>query len=173
MGEVATAEMVAFLKGIYICANMRQDNWQIEVNALASKMQVTEFKWHDWDCGYLAHLIIDAVTGKEDTFDKIFRGKYSTAIGSARILKKNGYKDLRSYLKSLLGDPISASHAWRGDIAFYEGCCGLCLGQHSLFIGSDEIIKHVNDGKPEEYRVEGQCCVKIPRNDISEYFRVR
>jgi len=152
---------------------VRQDSWQIEVNKLASKMQVTEFKWHDWDCGYLAHLIVKAVTGKEDTFDEIFKGKYSTAIGSARILKKNGYKDLRSYLKHILGDPIAASHAWRGDIAFYKGCCGLCLGRHSLFIGSDEIVGNMIDMTPKDCEVDMPCCVKIPRNDIPEYFRVR
>lgn len=144
---------------------MRQLNWQGNLSTLLKENKENVLDYGTWDCGIFSAKIAKAVLVDSSDYFSPFRGKYSTAIGSMRALKKAGFSDLREYLIHCCGDPIGPSHAWRGDIAFYEGCAGVNLGSYNLLLGV------ANIGVVETENQKG--FVSIPRLEVQEYFKVR
>ena len=142
----------------------RQTDWQFNLNKLINDHKESEFDWGTWDCGVFAAAIADAVLEDSEDYLLPFAGKYTTAMGSLRALKKAGYDSLRHYLVHCFGEPIGPSHAWRGDIAFYEDCAGVNLGSYNLLLG----IKAIGIDA-----VEQEKFVPIPRLEVQEYFKVR
>lgn len=142
----------------------RQLNWQFNLNKLVNDHRVSEFDWGTWDCGVFSAAICNAVLLDSIDYLLPFEGKYSTALGSLRALKKAGHDSLRDYLVHCFGEPIGPSHAWRGDIAFYEDCAGVNLGSYNLLLGVHSI------GVDSEQQ---KGFVPIPRLEVQEYFKVR
>ncbi len=151
---------------------MRKRGWRTELNNLIRDKANEPFVWGTWDCGLRAAAVCDAVLDTDINYAAPFMGHYSTGIGSLRALKKAGYKDLETYLKECFGDPISIGSAWWGDLAFHEGCVGICLGSYASFIGDEQIITELNSGQ-RHLVDEVSGVIKIPRNDIKECFKVR
>lgn len=142
----------------------RQLNWQFNLNKLVNDHKESEFDWGTWDCGVFAASVANAVLVDSPAYLLPFKGKYRTALGSLRALKKAGYDSLRDYLVHCFGEPISPSHAWRGDIAFYEDCAGVNLGAYNLLIGVKAIGIDAEDQKG---------FIPISRLEVQEYFKVR
>ena len=146
----------------------RQIDWQSNLNALINDHKESEFIWGTWDCGIFSAAICDAVLEDGEDYLFPFAGKYRTAIGSLRALKKAGYDNLRHCLVTCFGEPIGPSHAWRGDIAFYEECAGLNLGAYNLLLGVQHIGVDIDIAPTEQ-----KGFVQIPRLEVQEYFKVR
>lgn len=107
---------------------MRLNNWE---NALAIFLRAHRdlpFVWGKNDCCLFAAGAVREITGVD--FAAPFRGKYSTALGSIRALKRYGNSDLLSTLIAILGEPIPILLAKRGDIALVEIEGQLSAGVH-------------------------------------------
>lgn len=63
-----------------------------------------------------------------------FRGRYSTAAGAARALRRYGAGTLEATIGSLLGE-IQIGFARRGDLVLVDGMVGVCVGADAVFIG--------------------------------------
>lgn len=65
-----------------------------------------------------------------------FRGRYSTARGSARALKRIGRGDLAATLDAKF-EAVPASLAQRGDIVMSSGLLGICWGAVLFAVGRE------------------------------------
>lgn len=92
------------------------------------------FIWGERDCAMAAADAVLAMTGVDIL--AAFRGKYSTAAGSVRALKRYGTGDLRTTFDTLLPErPIGMAR--RGDVVMHEGAIGICMGAFALFVGAE------------------------------------
>lgn len=104
---------------------MRKINWvQLIAKEIETKRN-TPFVWGDSDCCLTVADIIKAYTG-EDLAEE-FRGRYTTAIGSARALKRYGQGSISATLDTKLTS-IPPSEAGRGDVVVILGEHGESLG---------------------------------------------
>ena len=69
-----------------------------------------------------------------------FEGKYNSEIGAARALIKYGKGTLEATFDDLF--PVRPiGFAQRGDVVFYDGSVGICLGAFALFINGGEFMR--------------------------------
>lgn len=123
----------------------RLPDWEARLSAyLAPLMDDAVFGYGLLDCALLVADAVLAMTG--DDIAAPFRGKYSTAAGSARALKRYGAGDLKSTFDTLL-PPKPIGYARRGDVVMSDGAVGICIGGAALFIGE-------RDGVDGLYRVD-------------------
>jgi len=141
---------------------MRVSNWAANMNAVITDNKTTEYVLGKWDCAIFTDLVVYAMTGK--SHGKRFKGKYKTEIGYIRALKKQGFRDLKDYLTQCFGEPISNAGAWRGDLAFHEGCIGVNAGPFSIFIGVDSL---------GQQPIEGSNFIALHSSEVKEFFKVR
>jgi hypothetical protein len=113
---------------------VRLENWEALLSEYLASMQDAEFVWGQNDCAMFACNGARAITGVDPI--PHYRGKYSTAMGSAKALKRYGAGTLEASL-DLLFPVVAASHAGRGDLVFYNKAVGICYGATGLFIGEE------------------------------------
>jgi hypothetical protein len=123
----------------------RLPDWEARLSAyLAPLMDGAAFVWGKTDCALVTADAVLAMTGEDIAAP--FRGKYSTAAGSARALKRYGAGDLKATFDTLL-PPKPIGYARRGDVVMSDGAVGICIGGTALFIGE-------RDGVDGLYRVD-------------------
>lgn len=100
----------------------RQHNWRSALAAEVERHRLVPFAWGRADCALFAADCVLAMTGVDLAAD--FRGRYRTAGGSVRAIRKAGYKDLPALLAALLPEvhPVTAR---AGDVALVESDEGL------------------------------------------------
>lgn len=124
---------------------IRFPDWEARLSAyLAPLMDDAVFQYGSLDCALMVADAALAMTGEDIAAP--FRGKYSTAAGSARALKRYGAGDLKSTFDTLL-PPKPIGYARRGDVVMNDGAVGICIGGTALFIGE-------RDGVDGLYRVD-------------------
>ncbi len=89
------------------------------------------FVWGERDCAMFTADAINAMTG----FDilAVFRGRYSTATGSARALRRYGEGSLQATFDARLPER-QIGMARRGDVVMHDGAVGICMGSFALFM---------------------------------------
>lgn len=112
----------------------RVEGWDINLVTVTNAMSSRPHIWGDNDCAIFAANAIEAMTGA-DLMAKI-RGRYSTAIGAARVIKNDGFESLADYVSSLLPE-ISLHDAKRGDLIMCDGPQGefLAIKERRYAIG--------------------------------------
>ena len=109
---------------------MKHPDWHIRLDTFIRENMLTPFEWGKFDCCLFVADAVEAMTGTD--FAAPFRGRYTTATGSARALKKYGSGDVKSTLTSLFGEPLPRLLAGRGDIVLvnsdYGHALGICWG---------------------------------------------
>lgn len=93
----------------------RVDVAQAAVDRFAGK----PFAWHTTDCGRLAAFVLRGL-GYKPVFSRF--GRYSTAMGAHKALKRAGFKDTVDWIDSIHGltrTPFAMTLP--GDLAAYEG----------------------------------------------------
>lgn len=104
---------------------MRVHNWpKIIAEQLKIHMQVP-FVWGEKDCCLAVADIVNMYAGI-DIAEK-FRGKYKTALGSKRALKKYGKGSIKDTASDILPS-IPVSEAGRGDLVLVDTDAGESLG---------------------------------------------
>lgn len=112
----------------------RLPNWEARLAAYLSPLRLRPFAWGSHDCCLFAAGAVEAMTGVDPMPE--FRGRYSTAIGAARALKRYGAGTLDTTLNTKFA-PVPAALAHRGDIIMSDGLLGICGGSFLYAVGSE------------------------------------
>ncbi|PZR83597.1 MAG: hypothetical protein DI537_34695 [Stutzerimonas stutzeri] len=109
----------------------RKASWETDLSAFLLERENAAFVWGRTDCALFAADAVRAMTGED--LAAAYRGRYSTAAGSARALRRYGAGTLEDTLSALLPDrPIG--YARRGDLVMAQGAVGICVGAFGLFL---------------------------------------
>jgi hypothetical protein len=112
----------------------RHVDWEARLAAYLEPLRAVPFAWGTHDCCTFAAGAVEAMTG-EDPMPE-FRGRYTTALGSARALKTYGAGSLEATLDSKFVR-ISASLAQRGDVLMTAGGLGIAFGPFAIAVGTE------------------------------------
>ena len=77
---------------------MKHPDWHVRLDTFIRENLLTPFEWGKFDCCLFVADAVEAMTGTD--FAAPFRGRYTTATGSARALKKYGSGDVKSTLSA-------------------------------------------------------------------------
>jgi len=108
-------------------------DWPVRLNEYILEAEKKEFKLGTHDCCTFAAGAIEAMTG-EDPMPE-FRGLYNDWQSAEDVLDEVGYDNLYKTLTKKFGKAIIGQKGQKGDLAFYEGSCGIVLGRYALFLG--------------------------------------
>ncbi|MDF0489213.1 hypothetical protein PX554_13815 [Sphingomonas sp. H39-1-10] len=112
----------------------RKPDWDARLAAYLEPLRLRPFAWGSHDCCTFAAGAVEAMTGVDPMPE--FRGRYSTAIGSARAITRFGKGTVAATLDSKF-EPVAAALAHRGDIVMTEGLLGICWGAALFAVGSE------------------------------------
>ncbi len=112
----------------------RYPDWEARLAAHLEPLHARPFAWGSHDCCTFAAGAVEAMTGVDPMPE--FRGRYSTAIGSARALKRYGAGTIAATLDGKF-DAVAPALAQRGDIVMSAGLLGICWGGFLIAVGSE------------------------------------
>jgi len=95
----------------------RYEDWPRRLDDFLQAASERPFSWGERDCCTLAADAVQAMTG-DDPYT-LWRGKYKSARGAARIVAKAG--GLVGLWTQLLGQPVAPLMARRGDVVVVGG----------------------------------------------------
>lgn len=100
------------------------------------------FSWGTHDCATWAFDIRRDLTEGED-IAACWRGRYRTALGAHRVMKRLGWDSLEAAGRDLLGTPLpTVLQAKRGDLVLGgpEPAYGVCVGAKVAFVAPDGLV---------------------------------
>jgi hypothetical protein len=116
--------------------NTRIPGWERILAEAIESVRARPFAWGRHDCATWAFDLRRDLTGGDDVA-ALWRGRYHTARGAARVMRRLGWESLEAAGRTLLGDPLpSAQLAHRGDLVLagsHPGF-GVCLGARAAGI---------------------------------------
>jgi hypothetical protein len=112
----------------------RKPDWEARLAAYLEPLRLRAFAWGRHDCCTFSAGAVEAMTGVDPMPE--FRGRYSTAIGSARALSRFGRGTLDATLDAKF-ETVPASLAQRGDIVMSGGLLGICWGAVLFAVGRE------------------------------------
>ena len=112
---------------------MRYPDWPVRLNEYIIAAEKLEFELGTHDCCTFAAGAIEAITG-EDPMPE-FRDQYNDWQSAEDALDEIGYDNLYKTLTKKFGAAILGVKGQKGDLAFYEGSCGIVLGRFAMFLG--------------------------------------
>jgi len=116
--------------------NTRYKDWPERLNDYFVSVRNKEFEYGVFDCCIFTAGAVEAITG-EDHMEE-FRDQYESKESSDKALEEIGNGTLYDTLAAKFGDPIPGSIGQRGDIAMFEGCCGIVTGPRAIFLIEEE-----------------------------------
>jgi len=120
----------------------RIDNWERHLAEAIDIARVKPFAWGFHDCATLAFGIRSLLTNGEDVA-ALWRGRYSTALGSARVMRRLGWASLEAMGLALLGAPRETPLlAQRGDIVLADTGLGfgICVGATAVGMAPEGLM---------------------------------
>lgn len=132
---------------------MRFENWPEMLQEQIKHAKLKSFEWGKFDCCLFAADTVYAMTGVDPVAE--FRGRYSTRIGAAKLIKAAG--GFEAMITAVLGPPKSILKVSRGDVVLGEvsslehlgPVLGVCEGGVSWFVGEEGLIA-----------IPTKCCTK-------------
>ncbi|MDG4650122.1 hypothetical protein P6F26_16865 [Roseibacterium sp. SDUM158017] len=118
---------------------MRLPDWPERLDAAVADARRNSFAWGSHDCATWACDTAAAITGT-NSHAEAWRGRYSTAAGSVRVMRKLGWRDLGELGDSLFGGRIPVLMAGRGDLALVDGALGVVAGQSVAVLAEDGVL---------------------------------
>lgn len=97
------------------------------------------FAWGCHDCATWAFDLRRDLTGGADHAAR-WRGRYRTARGAHRVMRRLGWESLEEMGRDLLGDPLSTPLlAQRGDLVLggADPAFGICAGARAAFVAPE------------------------------------
>lgn len=110
----------------------RLPDWEQRLHDYVAALEGSTFSWGTLDCALFAAGAVLAQTGVDLAAD--FRGRYRTARGSVRALRRFGAGTLEATIAARL-PAIEPAFAQRGDVVMVGGIAGVCVGPRALFVG--------------------------------------
>lgn len=112
----------------------RVESWERLLAAAIEAARSKPFVWGSHDCPTFAFETRTALTGGDDTA-ALWRGRYSTALGGQRVMRRLGWPSLEEMGRALLGAPrATVLLAQRGDIVLADTGLGfgICVGASAV-----------------------------------------
>ncbi|WP_442971072.1 DUF6950 family protein [Roseovarius sp. D0-M9] len=108
----------------------RTEHWERHLAEALNTARARPFVWGIHDCPTFAFETRVILTGGEDVA-ALWRGRYTTALGGQRVMRRLGWDSLEEMARALLGKPRPAMLlAQRGDIVLAD--TGLGFGAARL-----------------------------------------
>jgi hypothetical protein len=120
-------------------ARMRVSSWETVLAAAVEAARDRAFVWGTHDCATWAFDLRRDLTGGDDTA-AFWRGRYRTARGAARVLRRLGWASVQEAGADLLGMPLADVRlAQRGDLLLDPDATsfGVCLGAQVAFLAPE------------------------------------
>ena len=121
---------------------VRVENWERLLAEAIEAARLRPFAWGTHDCPTFAFETRTALTGGDDTA-ALWRGRYSTARGGERVMRRLGWASLEEMGRSLLGTPrASVLLARRGNIVLADTGLGfgICVGASALGMAPEGLV---------------------------------
>ena len=112
----------------------RVDHWERLLASEIDTARAKPFVWGVHDCPTFAFEVRMILTGGED-IAALWRGRYTTALGGARVMRRLGWASLEDMGCALLGEPRpGVLLAQRGDIVLADTGLGfgICNGASAV-----------------------------------------
>jgi hypothetical protein len=106
-------------------------DWEDRLSTYLDGLRGKPFAWGKNDCATFAAGAVQAMTG-EDVIPEV-RGRYTTARGSVRTLRKHAAGTLAATVTAKFGEPVD--HAQRGDIVMHDGSLAISFGAFAIAVG--------------------------------------
>ena len=120
----------------------RIDPWEQTLALAVETARAEPFVWGRHDCPSFAFETRAALTGGEDVAE-LWRGRYSTALGGQRVLRRLGWGSLEEMGRALLGVPLEhCLAAQRGDLVLARDpeAFGVVLGARAAFVAPEGLV---------------------------------
>ncbi len=120
----------------------RRSGWERRLAAAVEAARDRPFRWGRHDCATFAFDLRRDLTGSYDVA-ALWRGRYSTALGAARVMRRLGWRSLEAMGRDLLGEPLPSVHlARRGDLVLANTGLGfgVCLGARVAGIAPEGLV---------------------------------
>lgn len=119
----------------------RYADWETRLAAYLAPLRTRPFAWGTHDCCTFAAGAVEAMTGVDPMPE--FRGHYSTAIGSARALRRFGAGTLEATIDTKF-ERVPAPLAQRGDVVMIrqfegqsDGLLGIAWSSFAIAVGAE------------------------------------
>lgn len=142
MGKSILDVLVSWGALMNIVGSSRDERWPGILNKEIDKARDMPFEWGASDCALWVANVVEAMTGID--YAESFREKYTTKTGADRALQRYGLEQLAETVTGLLGAPIEARRARRGDVVMMpmDGIqsIGICLGRAVAFKSAEGLL---------------------------------
>ena len=118
----------------------RLPDWPVRMNKFITGTRDNTYEMGTHDCCTFAGGCIKAMTGEDPM--KEFRGKYDSQESGTKVLRTIGNISLYRTLWRKFGPALPGCRGQVGDLAFFEGNCGIIIGRFGLFI-MEEGLAHI------------------------------
>lgn len=106
---------------------MRLPDWENNLNDYIASVRSRKFRYGRFDCVTFAFGAVKAITGEDKTGGLTWANrKEADAILAERSLEDR---------LAEIFEECPPAFARRGDVAYYEGACGVVVGRYALFCG--------------------------------------
>ena len=117
-------------------------HWERLLAAAIDTARAKPFVWGVHDCPTFAFETRMILTGGEDVA-ALWRGRYTTALGGQRVMRRLGWASLVEMGMALLGDPRSTVLlAQRGDLVLADSGLGfgICTGASAVGMAPEGLV---------------------------------
>jgi hypothetical protein len=118
---------------------MRVSGWEGVLAASVEFARVRDFVWGTHDCATWAVDLRRDLTGGDDTAS-LWRGRYRTARGAVRVMRRLGWTSMSEAGTALIGASLADVRlAQRGDLVLSPDATafGVCLGAQVAFLAPE------------------------------------
>lgn len=122
---------------------MRAEGWEVRLAEAVEAARHRPFEWGVHDCATWAADVRRALTGEDMAAE--WRGRYRTALGAQRLIRRLGHSTLAEAVAAKLGAPLPTVRlAQRGDVLLDpEGAAvGICGGRIGMFLSADGLTDY-------------------------------
>lgn len=120
----------------------RLPGWERRLVAAVEAARDQPFCWGRHDCATFAFDLRRDIAGGYDVA-ALWRGRYRTARGSVRVMRRLGWSSLEAAGRALLSEPLHSVHlAQRGDLVLANTGLGfgICLGARAAGIAPEGLL---------------------------------
>ena len=120
----------------------RLPGWERRLLGAVAAARDRPFRWGQHDCATFAFDLRRDLTGGDDVAS-LWRGRYRTAQGAVRVMRRLGWSSLQAAGCDLLGDPLPSVHlAQRGDLVLADTGLGfgVCLGARAAGLAPEGLV---------------------------------
>ena len=120
----------------------RRPGWEHRLAEAIEAARDRPFRWGRHDCAIFAFDLRRDIAGGHDVA-ALWRGRYTTARGAVRMMRRLGWHALEAVGRDLLGEPLPSVHlAQRGDLVLANTGLGfgVCLGARAAGIAPEGLV---------------------------------